>query len=231
MKTSQRIESVDLLRGLTIAAMILVNNPGTWSSGYAPLLHAEWHGLTPTDLIFPFFLFIVGISIHLSYKAKLATAIVYKKILKRTLKLFALGFFLSWFLPHIPFFNDLETVRILGVLQRIALVFCVSAILYLNVNWKTLLGIAVSILIGYFVLLGVVPLPDGSVPTFNRAPNNWAMYVDLNILGEHMWKDDYDPEGLLSSIPAIVSCISGILIGRMLLNKSNNKMGFFMIIS
>jgi len=103
MKTSQRIESVDLLRGLTIAAMILVNNPGTWSSGYAPLLHAEWHGLTPTDLIFPFFLFIVGISIHLSYKAKLATAIVYKKILKRTLKLFALGFFLSWFLPHIPF--------------------------------------------------------------------------------------------------------------------------------
>jgi len=231
MKTSQRIESVDLLRGLTIAAMILVNNPGTWSFGYAPLLHAEWHGLTPTDLIFPFFLFIVGISIHLSYKAKLATITVYKKILIRTLKLFALGFFLAWFLPYVPFFNDLETVRILGVLQRIALVFCISAILYLNINWKTLLGIAVSILIGYFVLLGFVLLPDGSLPTLNRAPNNWAMYVDLNILGEHMWKDDYDPEGLLSSIPAIVSCISGILIGRMLLSKSNNKMVYFMIIS
>lgn len=231
MEASKRIESVDLFRGLTIVAMILVNNPGNWSHVYAPLLHAEWHGLTPTDLIFPFFLFIVGISIHLSYRNKLATQSVYKKILIRSLKLFGLGFFLSWFLPYIPFFRGLDVVRIPGVLQRIGLVFLVSAILYLNFNWKALLGIALSILIGYFILLGFIPLPDGSLPTFDRASNNWAMYIDLNILGEHMWKKDYDPEGLMSSLPAIATCISGILIGRMLMSNSVYKALNFAIVS
>lgn len=231
MEISKRIESVDLFRGLTIVAMILVNNPGSWSHVYAPLLHAEWHGLTPTDLIFPFFLFIVGISIHLSYKNKSASKTVYKKIVIRSVKLFALGFFLAWFLPYFPFFRSLEVVRIPGVLQRIGLVFLVSAILYLNCNWKVLLGIALSILIGYFLLLGFIPLPDGSLPTFDRAPNNWAMYIDLNVLGEHMWKDDYDPEGLMSSLPAIATCLSGILIGRLLSSNITNKAVKLVIIS
>ena len=231
METAKRIESVDLFRGITIVAMILVNNPGSWSHVYAPLLHAEWHGLTPTDLIFPFFLFIVGISIHLSYKNKSISKSVYKKIVTRSIKLFALGFFLAWFLPYFPFFRNLEVVRIPGVLQRIALVFLVSAILYLNCNWKALLGIALSILIVYFILLGFIPLPDGSLPTFNRAPNNWAMYIDFNILGEHMWKDDYDPEGLVSSLPAIATCISGILLGRLLTNRLANKTQKLVIIS
>jgi predicted acyltransferase len=231
METSERIESIDLFRGLTIAAMILVNNPGSWSHVYAPLLHAEWHGLTPTDLIFPFFLFIVGISIHLSYRHKHANKSVYKKIVIRSLKLFGLGFFLAWFLPYFPFFRDLNVVRIPGVLQRIGLVFLVSAILYLKFNWKALLGIALSLLIGYFILLGFIPLPDGSLPTFDRAPNNWAMYLDANVLGEHMWKDDYDPEGLMSSLPAIVTCISGILVGRLLTNRRNDKVYSFAIIS
>ena len=225
------IESVDLFRGLTIVAMILVNNPGSWSHVYAPLLHAEWHGLTPTDLIFPFFLFIVGISIHLSYRNKTASKSTYKKILIRSLKLFGLGFFLAWFLPYTPFFRDLSVVRIPGVLQRIGLVFLVSSVLYLNCNWKTLLGIALSILLGYWLLLGFVLLPDGSLPTFDRAPNNWAMYIDLNILGEHMWKDDYDPEGLMSSLPAIATCLSGILIGRIIISNSMNKILRLLIIS
>ncbi len=213
---SNRIVSVDILRGFTIVAMILVNNPGSWSHVYAPLLHAEWHGMTPTDLIFPFFLFIVGISIYFAYKNKPNSKSTYKKIIIRSLKLFGLGFFLSWFLPYYPFFRDLEVVRIPGVLQRIGVVFLVTAILYKNCNWKTLLWIGVIILIGYWILLGFVPLPDGTMPTFDRAANNWAMYIDLNILGEHMWKDDYDPEGLASTFPAIVTCISGVLIGKML---------------
>ena len=226
----QRIESVDILRGFTIVAMIMVNNPGTWGEVYAPLLHADWHGMTPTDLIFPFFLFIVGISIYFAYKNKPNSSGTYRKIVIRTLKLLALGFILNWFLPYFPFLKDLETVRIPGVLQRIGVVFFVSAILYLNCNWKTLIGIGVAILVGYWAFLGFVPLPDGATPTFDRAANNWANYIDLNLLGEHMWKNDYDPEGILSTFPAIVTCISGILVGRLLDGLTKIKLLIFVAV-
>lgn len=215
---AQRIESVDILRGITIVAMIMVNNPGTWSHVYAPLLHADWHGLTPTDLIFPFFLFIVGISIFFAYKSKPNNRGTYKKIGVRSLKLIGLGLFLNLFLPYLPFFKDFETLRIPGVLQRIGIVFFFSAILYLNCNWKVLLGTAITILVGYWLFMGFVPLPGGSLPTYDRAPNNWANYIDLNLLGEHMWKDDYDPEGFFSTLPAIATCLFGILIGKVLAN-------------
>lgn len=226
-----RVESVDILRGLTIVAMILVNNPGSWGSVYAPLLHAEWHGLTPTDLIFPFFLFIVGISISYAYKNKAISWPTYKKITIRTLKLIGLGLFLAWFLPYWPFLKDFETLRFPGVLQRIGVVFFIAAVLFLNFNWKQLLGIGITILIGYWLFLGFVPLPDGSTPTFDRAPNNWANYVDLNILGKHMWKDDYDPEGLLSTLPAIATCISGILIGKILSSSKLKKVFSLLIVA
>ena len=218
-----RVESVDILRGLTIVAMILVNNPGSWGSVYAPLLHAEWHGLTPTDLIFPFFLYIVGISISYAYKKKSNTFLTYRKIIIRSFKLIGLGLFLGWFLPYWPFFKDFETLRFPGVLQRIGVVFFISAILFLNFNWKQLLGIGITILIGYWLFLGFVPLPDGTLPTFDRAPNNWANYIDLKVLGNHMWKDDYDPEGLISTLPAIATCISGILVGVILSSRSLRK--------
>ncbi|MCH7523927.1 MAG: DUF1624 domain-containing protein [Bacteroidetes bacterium] len=229
MSVKQRIESVDILRGFTIVAMILVNTPGTWSYGYAPLRHAEWNGLTPTDLIFPFFLFIVGISIYFAYKNKPNTKTTYKKIVIRSLKIIGLGLFLSLFLPYLPFVKDFEILRFHGVLQRIGVVFLVSAILFLNYKWKTLLGICIFILICYWLFLGFVPLPDGTLPTFERAPNNWANYIDFNVLGEHMWKADYDPEGLLSTLPAIVSCISGILIGRILDGLQNNIKLLFVV--
>ena len=230
---THRIASVDILRGFTIAAMILVNTPGTWSHVYAPLLHADWHGLTPTDLIFPFFLFIVGISISFAYKNKLKSNATYKKILIRSLKLIGLGLFLNLFLPYFPFIVDLETFRLPGVLQRIGVVFLISAILFLNCNWKLLLGICISVLIGYWLFLGFVPFPnpEGITPTFDRAPNNWAMYIDLNLLGEHMWKPDYDPEGLFSTLPAIVTCISGILIGKVLSKPHTNKLVSLFIIA
>lgn len=216
MIEKQRIESVDILRGFTIVAMILVNTPGTWGHVYAPLLHADWHGLTPTDLVFPFFLFIVGISIYFAYKNKPNTSSTYKKIIIRSLKLIGLGLFLGWFIPYVPFFKDFSSLRFPGVLQRIGLVFFFSAVLYLNCNWKILLGIGLSILMGYWLILGFIPLPDGQLPTFERASNNWAMYIDSNLLGNHMYKDDYDPEGLFSTLPAIATCISGILVGKLL---------------
>jgi predicted acyltransferase len=219
----KRIESVDFLRGLTVALMILVNTPGTWNAVYSPLLHATWHGLTPTDLIFPFFLFIVGISIYFAYKRSENSKITYKKIAIRSLKLFGLGLFLNLFLPYIPFFNDFETLRFFGVLQRIGIVFFISAILYLNFNWKYLFGIALLILVSYWLFLGFVPLPNGTLPSFDRAPNNWANYIDLTILGKHMWQVDYDPEGVLSTLPAIVTCIYGILIGKLLDNHNAIK--------
>ena len=203
---SKRIESVDLLRGFTIAAMILVNTPGTWSSVYKPLLHAEWNGLTPTDLIFPFFLFIVGISIYFAYKNKSNDALVYKKILIRSVKLIGLGIFLNIFLPYYPFIKDFDSFRIPGVLQRIGIVFFISSILYINFNWKILVTISIVILIGYWFILGFLPFSDGTLPTFERAANNWANYIDLNILGNHMWQSDYDPEGIFSTLPSIVTC-------------------------
>lgn len=219
----ERIASVDILRGITIVAMILVNTPGTWSNVYGPLLHAEWHGLTPTDLIFPFFLFIVGISIAFAYKNKPKTFYTYNKIFIRSLKLIALGLFLNVFLPYLPFITDIETMRIPGVLQRIGIVFCVSAILYLHFNWKVIVGLSIATLLLYWAFLGFLPFSDGTLPTFDRAPNNWVNYVDLNILGEHMWKPDYDPEGILSTIPSVITCLLGVLIGKVLMSYQSRK--------
>lgn len=226
---SKRIESVDIFRGLTIAAMILVNNPGTWSHIYAPLEHAEWHGLTPTDLIFPFFLFIVGISISLAYKDKAANAQTYKKITIRSLKLIGLGLFLAWFLPYPPFLKSFESLRFPGVLQRIGVVFFIASALFLNVKWKGLLAITVTTLLAYWLFMGYVGLPDGVLPTYDRAPNNWANYIDLNLLGKHMWKADYDPEGLLSTLPAVATSLMGILIGRVLSMKQEIKLAVLIV--
>jgi len=226
MKT--RIQSVDLFRGLTIAAMILVNTPGTWNAIYAPLEHSEWNGLTPTDLIFPFFLFIVGMSISLAYRNADNNKYAYKKILIRSLKIIGLGLFLNLFLPYFPFIENLSTVRIPGVLQRIGLVFFIAAVINLNFNWKYILIIGLSILIIYWLWMGFVPL-NGIKPSFDRVPNNWANYLDLKIFGKHTWKPDYDPEGLLSTLPAIVSALSGILVGKILINTKNNKLQKFII--
>ncbi len=218
----ERVISVDIFRGMTIVLMILVNTPGTWSDVYAPLLHAQWHGYTPTDLVFPFFLFIVGTSIVLAYQNKKPDASTHKKILVRTLKLIGLGLFLGAFTIEFPFIKDFEDIRFPGVLQRIGVVFFFAAFLYLHANWKILLGIAVTILIGYWIWLGFIPI-QGMESTFDRAPNNWANYIDLQVFGSHMYKEDYDPEGLLSTFPSIVSAILGIFTGMLLISKRTNK--------
>ena len=218
----ERIVSVDIFRGMTIVLMILVNTPGTWSNVYPPLLHAEWHGYTPTDLVFPFFLFIVGTSIVFAYRNKQASAAVYKKITIRTLKLIGLGLFLGAFTIHFPFFKEFGEIRFPGVLQRIGVVFFFASVLYLNLNWKKLVGISFLLLVGYWLLMVVVPVA-GEPSTLARAPNNLANYVDLQVLGTHMWQADYDPEGILSTIPSVVSALLGIFSGLVLVSKMEKK--------
>ncbi len=231
----ERIISVDIFRGLTIALMILVNTPGTWEFVYPPLRHAEWHGYTPTDLVFPFFLFIVGTSIVFAYRNKEPNMATYRKISVRTLKLIGLGLFLGAFTITLPFIKEFSEIRFPGVLQRIGVVFFFAAILFLNANWKILLGICIAILVGYWVWLGFVPF-DGGAPTFDRAPNNWANYIDLQVFGTHMYKEDYDPEGLLSTLPSIASSLLGIFTGLILISKRPRKevimlmLGIFMVV-
>lgn len=217
-----RILSVDIFRGMTIILMVLVNTPGTWSSVYAPLLHAEWHGYTPTDLVFPFFLFIVGTSIAFSYQNKTIDSSVYKKISVRSLKLIALGLFLGAFTISFPFIKDFPDIRFPGVLQRIGVVFFFAAILFINVNWKTLLGITIVLLVGYWLLMTLIPV-NGIASTLDRAPNNFANWLDVQVFGSHNYKPDYDPEGLLSTIPSIASSLLGIFTGLILTSKQAKK--------
>ena len=202
-----RILSVDIFRGMTIVLMILVNTPGTWSAVYPPLLHAQWHGYTPTDLVFPFFLFIVGTSIVFAYKNKTAVASTYKKIAIRSLKLIGLGLFLGAFTISFPFIKDFAEIRFPGVLQRIGVVFFFASLLFLNLNWKKLIGVAAFFLIGYWLLMVFVPV-EGVESTLDRAPNNLANWLDVQVFGSHNYKPDYDPEGLLSTIPSIVSSLT-----------------------
>ncbi len=218
----ERVISVDIFRGMTIVLMILVNTPGTWAHVYGPLLHAEWHGYTPTDLVFPFFLFIVGTSIVFAYRQKEANAATHKKIVIRSLKLIGLGLFLGAFTVAFPFIKEFETIRFPGVLQRIGVVFFFAALLYLHANWKVLLGVAIAVLLGYWIWLGYIPL-EGVDPTYARAPNNWANYIDLKTFGTHMYKADYDPEGLLSTLPAIVTAVLGIFTGLLLVSQRAHK--------
>ena len=217
-----RVISVDIFRGLTIVLMILVNTPGTWSNVYAPFLHAEWHGYTPTDLVFPFFLFIVGTSIAFAYQKKKGTVATYKKITIRSLKLIGLGLFLGAFAISFPFIKDFADIRFPGVLQRIGVVFFFTAILFINFNWKTLVGICAVFLVGYWLLMGYVPV-EGMESTFERAPNNLANYIDVKVLGTHNYKPDYDPEGLLSTIPSIASSLLGVFTGLILTSKREKK--------
>jgi predicted acyltransferase len=217
-----RLLSLDVFRGMTIAGMVLVNNPGSWSQIYSPLRHAEWHGVTPTDYIFPFFLFIVGIAIPIALGKRLADGIskdVYFKIFRRSGIIFLLGLFLAAF----PYF-DFANLRIPGVLQRIAVCYLVASLLFLHFDWKKLSIIAAALLFIYWALMTLINVPTCEITTINDKACNLAAYLDRLILGEnHIWKQAkvYDPEGILSTIPAIATTVSGILTGMWL--KTNRS--------
>ncbi|HTH55407.1 MAG TPA: DUF5009 domain-containing protein [Cyclobacteriaceae bacterium] len=213
----ERILSLDVFRGMTVAAMILVNNPGNWGAVYPPFLHAHWNGCTPTDLIFPFFLFIVGMSIHFAYAQKLSDGLhqkIFLKILKRALIIFSLGILLAWF----PTFalERLSTLRIPGVLQRISIVFFFCSIIYFKTSWLAQIRIASILLVGYFLLMTVVPVPDFGDPNLEPGTNLGA-WLDRLLLDGHMWAQSktWDPEGLLSTLPAIGTGIIGMLTGQL----------------
>jgi predicted acyltransferase len=209
-----RLVSLDVFRGITIAGMILVNNPGDWGNIYPPLKHAEWHGITPTDYIFPFFLFIVGVAIALALGKRVEEGVdraVYAKIIRRSLVIFGLGLFIAAF----PFF-DPATVRIPGVLQRIAVCYLVASLIFLHADWKKQALIAVAMLFVYWFLMTWIPVPGCDVTTIDSKACNLPAYLDLLIFGEnHIWTHGkvYDPEGILSTLPAIATTISGVLTG------------------
>ncbi|MHB1177285.1 MAG: acyltransferase family protein [Daejeonella sp.] len=220
-----RLLSLDVFRGLTVAAMILVNNPGSWDHIYSPLKHAEWNGCTPTDLIFPFFLFIVGVSISFalgSKKGRVKHSILITRAFKRALILFSLGLFLSLF-PGV-FTDPLEAfkaVRIPGVLQRIAVVFFISAIIFITTNPRTQLRIMIGILVVYWLLMTFVPVPGVGYANLEKETNLGA-WLDRTLLTEaHLWRSarTWDPEGILSTLPAIATGLFGVLIGSWLRRK------------
>ncbi len=273
-----RLVSLDVFRGMTIAGMVLVNNPGTWDAIYPPLEHAEWHGLTPTDLVFPFFLFIVGVSIPLALGKRIEEGItrdVYLKIFSRSILIFFFGLLMAAF-PLFDFsnegiplvvkiiemfslvaivylwltgkiieplillgclavflvilyfsgyplvFTNVENLRIPGVLQRIAVCYLITSLIFLHTNWKQLTIISIILLVFYWLLMTIVPVPDCAVTTIDDKACNLAAYVDRAIFGlNHIWKQAkvYDPEGLLSTIPAVVTTIAGVLTGLWLKAK------------
>jgi len=199
-----------------MAAMVIVNTPGDWSAAYWPLLHAEWHGWTPTDLIFPFFVFIVGVSIVLSSRS----AGSFGTIARRAALLYAFGLFLALY----PTFN-LATVRVMGVLARLALCYFAAALVFRAVaarpdpvRLRTVLAAAGALLVGYWALLTFVPVPGGAAGDLSPSGNLGA-WLDRTVIGEaHLWRQSktWDPEGLLSTLPAIATALSGVAAGIVL---------------
>ncbi len=209
-----RLMSLDVFRGMTIAFMIIVNTPGTWSHVFAPLRHAKWHGCTPTDLVFPSFLFIAGVAVYYSlkkYNFEFSGPSLFR-ILRRVALIFAAGLFLNIF-PH--FDRDYSTLRLLGVLQRIALAYGLGAIIVLLVKRNYIWIVTAIILLGYWALLYFL---GGSDPY--SLEGNLAVRVDSAILGaNHLYKGfgiPFDPEGLLSTIPAVGTVLLGFMAGNLI---------------
>ncbi len=234
----ERLISLDVFRGITIAGMLLVNDPGTWSAIFPPLEHAAWDGWTPTDLIFPFFLFIVGITTYLSMSARRARgdndAALVKQILRRGIIIYLLGFAMAMFpfyqwgtidsLPNATGWDRIifriEHVRILGVLPRIAIVYICAGLLTLKTTLKQQIIIIATLLLGYWFAMTLIPVPGenaiGAV-LLNTKDRNLAAYLDRLILGtNHTWIGSvtFDPEGPMSTIPAIATAMLGVIAGR-----------------
>lgn len=232
----ERLLSLDVFRGMTVAGMLLVNNPGTWAAIYPPLRHAPWHGWTPTDLIFPFFLFIVGITTELSLRARRARGdddrAILRQILRRGALIFLFGFLLSGF----PFFtwppalegatfvervvHRVEHWRIMGVLQRIGLAYLIGGLLTWRTTVRQQLVLLAGLLLGYWALMTLVPVPDTGVPgrfVLDAPDRLLSAWVDRTLLGtDHLWVGGrtWDPEGLLSTLPAVGTLLCGTFAGR-----------------
>ncbi len=278
-----RLVSLDVFRGMTIAGMVLVNNPGTWSAIYGPLKHADWHGITPTDYIFPFFLFIVGVAVPIALNKRIAEGItrdVYLKIFSRSAAIFASGLAISalplfvinetaipwplkWtaalsiiaalYFLYLRNFRiafaligvwavivfgsylagyaitpyNFGTMRIPGVLQRIAVCYLIVSIVYLHTNWKQQTAIGIALLLVYWLMMTKIPVPACEIATIDDKACNLAAFLDRVILGvDHIWRAGkvFDPEGILSTLPAIATTLSGVLAGTWLVRNAESRM-------
>ena len=216
-----RLLSIDVLRGMTLIFMIIVNTPGSWDYVYAPLLHADWNGLTPTDYIFPNFLFIVGVSIVLSLNNRineLNRNQVLKKIIWRAFKIYLVGVFL-WVFPDF----DLTSIRWVGVLQRISFVFLFCGLIYLFIDKKLFIYISFITLILYWFIMLYIPVPGIGPPDLNSPELNLAHYIDSKFLPGVMWQDTWDPEGILTTIPSIITGVFGLVAGSILVSNTDIK--------
>lgn len=227
MKTTQRYLALDVLRGITIAAMITVNNPGSWAHVYAPLLHSKWHGCTPTDLVFPFFLFVVGVSMFFSF-SKYGNTLnreSFLRLSKRTVLIFAIGLFLNSF-PQ--WSKDFSHLRIMGVLQRIALVYGFASLIVLSVKRSYLPVVLAVILLAYW---GILYFFGGADPYSLEA--NPTIPFDLFFLGEnHLYKGfgiPFDPEGLLSTFPAIGTALLGYMAGGLIRRAEKSRVPLLLL--
>ncbi len=237
---SARLMSLDVFRGATIASMMLVNNPGTWDATYAQLDHAEWNGWTFTDVIFPFFLWIVGVAIPLSTARRLeqgqSRMELFAHAFRRAAIIFALGFFLNSFLFFIDgslfhdgfgawFHNYATSVRIPGVLQRIAICYLITVLIFLRTGIRGQIYAVIGLLAGYWLLMTAGPMLGFGAPGFEKGAN-FAQYIDEHVLngpiiGIHVWKGGktWDPEGIISTIPAIATCLFGVLTGHLMRSR------------
>jgi len=222
---AERLVSLDVFRGATIALMIIVNNQDE-EVAYWPLKHARWNGWTPTDLVFPFFLFIVGVALAFSFAGRLrrgeSRRTLVSHVIRRGLVLFAIGFFLHGFGARF----QLDHWRVYGVLQRIAICYVISAVLVLYSGpGARLAAIAAACLVSYWLLMRYVPVPGFGVPVRDipllDPDRNLAAWLDRKLLMGHLYEGTRDPEGVLSTIPALATCLLGVLTGQWLRSARN----------
>ncbi|MGO4294894.1 acyltransferase family protein [Chitinophaga sp. RAB17] len=219
----QRLLSLDFFRGLTVAAMILVNNPGNWSYVYAPLEHSKWNGCTPTDLIFPFFLFIAGVAIPYALGSRKEDPGQHRALIWQALRRGATIIALGWFLNLFPKFNFAH-LRFPGVLPRIGVVFSICAILFIKTSRRTQICTAAVLLLVYWVMMTCIPVPGIGAPNLEPETNLGAWLDRLVFTPAHLWSGSktWDPEGILSTLPAIGTGIFGMLVGAWLRRKDKD---------
>ena len=227
--SSSRFLALDVFRGMTVCFMIIVNTPGSGAESFAPLQHAKWHGFTPTDLVFPSFLFAVGnaMSFGLNKNKLLSDGTFLIRVIKRTLLIFLLGYLLYWF----PFFaskdghfalSPIAETRIFGVLQRIALCYFFASVMVRFLSQRTVIAVSVILLTGYWILLLLLGDPSDPYGMLTNA----GTYLDKFLLGDsHLYHGEgvaFDPEGILSTLPAIVNVIIGFYAGKFIQEKGKN---------
>ena len=227
----ERLTSLDAFRGFTIAGMILVNNPGSWGNIYPQLEHASWNGWTFTDFIFPFFLWIVGVSMTFSFAVRRSKGDNDTKlllnVLRRSAIIFALGLFLAGFPFGLLWGHNFswDAIRIPGVLQRIALCYLIASVIYLKTSMRGQIFAIGALFISYWLMMFYIPIPEFGAGLFEKG-KNFAAYIDSILLTGHMWSatKTWDPEGIISTIPAIATTLFGAILGDYLRNSPHDKM-------